>query len=217
MSPGAKLGPHLIAAAVAWHALAMVLDATPDTSAGLKRQAWKEATVQAEFASYAAMLGVEEPAFEDQLWTLAVGWNDARAALIAPFHRYLGWVHCQQSWQMFVAPHTTPSRLQIQELDPTGEWQTLFEERDPDHAWMAPAFATERMRASIFRWSWPSYEAGYKRGCQALANLRFSESPTTSVRCRFYQARSPSPEQVMDGDAPDGKWVRELVMRRPGE
>ncbi len=208
------LGPHLVAGAVLWHAVALVLDASPDTSSGLRRQAWKEATVQAEFHAYAAMLGMDEPVFEEKLWSFAVGWNTARARVIGPFHRYLGWVHSQQSWQMFVAPHTTPSRLQIQEMDSAGEWQTLFEERDPDHTWMEPAFGTERMRASVFRWSWPGYEAELKRGCQALATLRFTQSPTPAVRCHFYRAPSPSPQQVLDDAIPEGTWVREQVVRR---
>jgi len=210
-----SLAPHLVAAAVLWHGLAMVFDATPDTSAGLRRQAWKEPTVQAEFASYAELLGVEEPVLEEQLWAFATGWNTARGTLIAPFRRYLALVHCSQSWQMFVAPHTTPSRLQVQEMTPEGGWATLFEERDPEHTWMVTAFGTERMRASVFRWSWPSYESSWKRGCQGLAEVRFAESETTAVRCRFWQAPTPSPDQVLDDSAPPGRWVREQVVRRP--
>lgn len=217
----------------------MGVDATPDTSAGLKRSAWKEPTVQAEFRSWAGMLGVPEPELEEKLWTFAVGWNDARRILIKPFHFYLSWAQCTQSWQMFVAPHTTPSRLQIQERlsadaveasglvggdtvggdtvgGDTQRWSTLFEERDPERAWLAPAFDVERMRASVFRWSWPSYEPSWKRACKALAQVRFDESDTTTaVRCRFWQARTPSPEQVIAGDLPEGKWVRPVVVERP--
>ncbi len=217
---------HLVAGAVLWHALAIVVDATPDTSAGLKRSAWKEATVQAEFKDWAAMFGVPEPKLEDQLWTFAVGWNNVRSELIGPFHRYLSWAHSTQSWQMFVAPHTTPSRLQIQERvagAPAGErgegteadWTTIFEERDPQHAWMASAFGVERMRASVFRWSWPTFEGAWKKACDGLAKRRFLESATTGVRCRFWQAATPSPEQVLDGTAPGGAWVRALVVERP--
>ena len=197
----------------------MGVDATPDTSAGLKRSAWKEPTVQAEFQSWSAMLGVPQPELEDQLWTFAVGWNAARRSVVKPFHRYLSWAQCTQSWQMFVAPHTTPSRLQIQErlsADAAETWSTIFEERDPDHTWMADAFGVERMRASVFRWSWPSYETSWKRGCSALARLRFAESQSTSaVRCRFWQARTPSPEQVIRGELPKGKWMRPVVVERP--
>lgn len=213
---------HLIAAGVLWHAVAMVVDATPDTSAGLRRAAWKEATVQDEFRAWAGILGVSEPVLEDRLWGFAVGWSQVRGALVAPFHRYLGWAHARQSWQMFVAPHTTPSRLQIQEQAPgatdvsaDAAWTTLFEERDPDHRWMADAFGVERMRASVFRWSWPGFEAPYKRACEGLARVRFAESDTRAVRCRFYQVATPSPEQVLDGHVPEGKWVRTLVIPRP--
>lgn len=212
---------HVVAACVLWHAVAITLDATPDTSAGLKRAAWKEATVQDEFAAWAGILGVPEPTLEEHLWTFAVGWSQTRSTLIAPLHRYLGWAHARQSWQMFVAPHTTPSRLQIQEqgagsvdVREDAAWTTLFEERDPEHAWMAGAFGVERMRASVFRWSWPGFEASYKRGCEALARLRFAESDTRAVRCRFYQVATPSPDQVLGGRAPQGKWVRTVVVPR---
>ena len=210
---------HLIAAAVLWHAVAMVVDATPDTSAGLKRAAWKEATVQDEFKAWADIIGVDEPVLEEQLWTFASGWSQVRSTVVRPFHRYLGWAHARQSWQMFVAPHTTPSRLQIQERvaespDPEQGWETIFEERDPAHAWMASAFGVERMRASVFRWSWPGYEASWKRACEALAQRRFAESDTSAIRCRFYQQRTPSPKQVLDGTAPKGAWIRPVVVER---
>ena len=192
----------------------MVLDATPDTSAGLKKQAWKEPTVQAEFKVWAKTFGVPQPELEEQLWTFAVGWNTAREGIVGPLHRYLGWAHARQSWQMFVAPHTTPSRLQIQELV-TGEWQTLFEERHAEHTWMAGAFGTERMRASVFRWSWPSYETSWRRACESLAARRFAEEDrATAFRCRFYQAATPSPEQAERDEAPKGKWVRTVSVTR---
>ena len=97
------------------HLVAITLMALPNPSAGLQRSAWRDPTVQQEFAIWRARLGqvgleMEAQEFEAQLWEFASQFRDVRQALLAPFdpyYRHGTW----QSWRMFVAPHRYPARL----------------------------------------------------------------------------------------------------------
>lgn len=221
-----RLVPQLRALFVAFHVLAVLAAATPSTASALRRSAWSDPTVQAEFAAWAPRLGLTPEALEERLWGFAVGYNEVRVGMMRPFRPYFELVGAEQSWQMFVAPHTHPTRLEIAEAraplpkgragEPEGGWQLLFRERDPDADWMARAMGNERVRASVFRWGWSAYAASYKKACRALANRRFAEdSEVTGIRCRFEKTRTPTAAQVRAGAPVEGRWVSPFVVERP--
>lgn len=214
---------QLRAAFVAFHIVAISLDAAPSPAAGMNRSAWREATVQRELRAWADRLHQDPEGFEERLWTLAKGFVEVRRVAMTPFRPYLELVGARQSWQMFVAPHRWPTRLQIQVArgpvaPSSGEegWETLFEERSETHAWRAELFGRERVRASVFRWGWPNYAEPYRNGCQALAELAFADDPAIqAVRCRFSRVKSPSPDQVRAGDKLRRTWLYLRVVERP--
>lgn len=211
----ARLWPHLRAAFVVTHVVAVLVAATPSTGAALKRAAWADPTVQAEFGAWAPRLGMTSEALQDRAWAFAVAWNDGRQAVLRPFRAYFDLVGATQSWQMFVAPHTFPTRLWIEERRGEGEWTPLFVERSPEHAWMADALGVERLRASIFRWGWSSYATSYRKACTALANRRLAEVPdVTAVRCRFEKTPTPTAAEVQAGKVPESTWVFPFVVER---
>ena len=119
MGPDRAWWPHLRAALVVAHLTAITLMAMPAPVGGLDRRTWKDPTVQAEFAVWRARLGalgVERTpkAFEDDLFRVAKGLVDVRDEVLAPFQPYYRWCGTWQSWRMFVAPHTHPSRMRVE-------------------------------------------------------------------------------------------------------
>ncbi len=227
-----RLWPHLRAAFVAFHLLAISLDASPSPGAGMNRSAWSDPTVQGEFTRWARFLGTDRKTLEDALWAFAQQFVKARGAVMTPFNPWLEHTGTSQSWQMFVAPHRFPTRMQLQILpaanpaDPAADlrirdadWQTVYEERSPDDTWQAARFDTERLRASIFRWGWPNYQSAWKNACRVFARdlvreARDAGSPApVAVRCRMFKQESPSPEAIRDDKIPAGKWVFVQVVK----
>lgn len=206
---------QLRAVLVTFHILAITLDASPSPAAGLKRAAWADPTVQQEFQAWADRLGVESQTLQDWAWDIANRFADGRQVVMTPFRPWIDATHTTQAWQMFVAPHRFPTRLQIQVQ--VGEtWETVFEERSTTATWRAEAFGTERLRASIFRWGWASYADAWKRACGVFATELFTERPDISaVRCRLHKVRTPSPEDVRDGKLDAGTWVFPRQVERP--
>lgn len=214
------LWPHLRMLFILFHVTAVSIAALPSTGSAMKRSAWEDPTVQAEFAAWAPRLGLSVSALSDHLWDVAKGWNRAQNALTAPFRPYLRLTHATQSWQMFVAPHTFPTRLQIRERRAPasageGAWETLYEEQSETARWHVEALRVERLRATIFRWGWSSYASAFRSGCHALAQVRFAEDPTvTGFRCRFSKARTPSPAEVRAGKVPPVTWLDPVEVAR---
>jgi hypothetical protein len=214
-SPPVRAWRHLRGAFVAFHVIAVTVGALPATNHALKRSAWKDPTVQAEISAWADRLGTDRETLTSQLWDLALGWYRLRNTLLTPFRPYLDHGHLDQGWQMFIAPHTWPTRLRIEEQRGGVEWTALYEEVSPTATWMAPTLRVERLRAAIFRWGWASYADAYHIGCTALARRRFEESPeTTRVRCRFSKVETPSAAEVIAGDEPELRWVFPFVVER---
>src|SRR5439155_18399047 len=98
------------------------------------RSAWKDPTVQDEFAAWTGRLnrwGVEitPTEFEDRLWHAAEAyttvWENARR----PFKRYYEYCGTIQSWRMIAGPHRYPTRLEI-DVERDGRWQAVYIQRD---------------------------------------------------------------------------------------
>ncbi len=199
---------HVRAAFILFHLTAIFIAGMPSTESALKRSAWKDPTVQAEFAAWSARLGVPQPELEDQLFVFAQAWAKGRGSLERPFRPYLNLSATDQSWQMFVAPHMFPTRFEIAVTRNGRDWQTVFKERSATETWRADLFGVERLRASIFRWGWAAYAGAYHKACKALATDLFAEEPTVrAVRCRFWKARSPSPADAAAGIEEKGTFV----------
>jgi hypothetical protein len=205
---------HVRAGLILAHVLAVVLSSLPSPSGGLNRKNWQDPTVQAELRAWADRFGMEPAAFEDRIYEVGVRWQGALDAVQAPVSVYEDWTKQGQSWKMFVAPHRFPARMQLQVME-TGEWRTVFQERSTEFTWKAGIFGLERMRASIFRWSWPAYQRYWKKACESLAPRLLADFPeATAVRCRFVKARSPSPEEARSGAPAEETAVYPYVVKR---
>jgi hypothetical protein len=206
----------LRAVLVAVHVLVVVLSAVPSPEGGMDRRSWEEPTVRAEIGAWAERLGQPREAFTERLWSLAQGYSAGLDVVLAPVRRYERLTGTAQSWKMFVAPHRFPARLRIEaRAGEDAPWESVYAARSDTADWMRDALDHERLRASVFRWSWPRYRTVYRHGCEALARRLFEERPElTTARCSLGRARSPSPEEVASGEVPEPRWGDLHVVKR---
>ena len=211
-----RLWPQIRGALVGAHVVAVLLMATPSPSAGLKRSAWKDPTVQAEFAAWNQRfnaLGIpwSEPEMEGHLWDFAVGWERARSGLLTPFSPYGKYLGTSQGWRMFVAPHRFPTAMHV-EIQRGGQWETVFAERSEQYTWLAEVFGHDRMRSAVFRFGWPQYKKSWSLFADWVAVRAAADFPdATRVRLSMFKYASLSPEDAAAGKEPTGTFQQEEV------
>lgn len=204
---------RLKAAFLAFHVSGVLLMALPSPAGLLDRNAWKEPSVQAEFATWAEIfraVGVDTtvPELEEDLWNLAVGYGQAHAWVLAPYRPYADWLGVGQSWQMFPAPQRRPAVLHI-DVQRDGKWQRIYEARSAEHAWRRSFFDQDRVRTMMFLYTWPHLR---KRGLfrdftRYLGPRLAADWPDADrARFRFYRYTTPSPSEVRAGVVPEGRY-----------
>lgn len=215
--PKTALWKHVRAGLITLHVAGVCLASLPAPVGGLNRSAWSDPTVQAELGVWRQRLSrvgwsPSQREFEDGLFSFAKGWLDARRTVLRPFRPYFRYLGADQSWRMFVAPHLHPATLQVQ-VRVDGEWQTIYAQLDPEHAWRAEAFEHHRFRSALFRYSWKSYRAAFVELVDWIATQAGSDFPeATAVRVRWFKRRTPSPKQVRAGNRPEGKFTGARVV-----
>ena len=211
---------HLRTGLITVHLVAIFLMALPNPSAGLQRSAWRDPTVQQEFAvwrSRLTWLGVEmtPKEFEEHLWDFASGFHGVRRAVLAPFDPYYRHFGTWQSWRMFVAPHRYPARLHIDIQEASGGWTPIYVARSEEYSWNQGQFNHERFRAALFRYGWPNYGSYHRQFSNWVADRVLSDFPEAqAVRVRFYKFRTLSPAETLRGDTVDGKYINARIVRR---
>lgn len=221
----AAVAPHLRAAFVAFHLVAVGLMALPAPEGGLNRSTWQDPTVKAELSTWRERLapGWTQERFEAELYRGASAIMTVRRATLAPFRWYYDLCGTDQTWRMFVAPQTVPSRLEIDLQDEEGgAWRPIFVERSPEWTWRAAQLGNERMRSAIFRYGWKHYHRSERQLGSWLADRAAADFPDAyAMRTRWYRYRTPSPQQVRNGNEPAGAYERSntypLAPRRSGE
>jgi hypothetical protein len=206
---------HLRAGLIALHLFIVLACALPDVGSGLNRKAWQDPTVQDEMKTWAARLSLPPAELEEGLWQAAVAFKDLRGQLLRPFAPYLDWCGTRQAWPMFVAPHRYPARLYI-EIDQGSGWELVYEQYTPQADWLRPILESDRFRSVTFRLSWPNYAVSYKHFGAWVARQAARDFPDAErVRLRWYKYRSPSPEELREGRAPEGRFQPALVLDVP--
>lgn len=211
----ARLRWHLLGVFVIYHIAAVVLQALPDPGGTFSRQAWRDPTVQQEFAVWSRWLSANGYAItprqlEDRLWVLANQLATIRRAVVRPFFAYGHYVGVRQPWRMFVAPHRFPTTLEVA-IREGGEWRTIFADRSDEHTWRRDLFDHDRMRAAIFRYGWPNYRGVYGELALWISREVARDFPAaTEVRVRMLKRRTPSPDEVKAAKIPAGTYQQEV-------
>ncbi len=204
---------HIRGVLILLHIVAIALMALPAPQGGMKKNAWKEPTVQAEIQAWSSRLnriGYETtPAeLETDLWEIATDFMGVRKTVLRPLQPYARFLGTQQSWRMFVAPHRYPTRLHVEIKEPGQDWQTIAIYQDPEHPWKAELFEHDRFRSALFRYGWKSYGGARQLFNEWLAREAAAEFPeATHLRTRWYKTQTPTPEMAREGEEFEGKFV----------
>lgn len=199
-----RVWPHLRAVLILVHLFAITVLAMPAPGSGLNRSAWSDPTVKAEFDAWRLRLagwGVHRTAeeFEEELWTVARGYQDSVNVVVEPFRPYYRYCGTQQSWRMFVAPHRNPAILHF-DLKEAGEWRPLYVEGSSEFTWRGNLLDHDRTRSAMFRYAWSSYRRDYKRFTTWFAQEAADEFPeATHLRAYYWKYRTLSPEDTRAG------------------
>ena len=210
--------PHIRAALVVAHLLAIGLSAVPAPEGGMRRAAWQDPTVQGEFAAWGDRLrglglGLTDAQLEDGLWDFAVRYMQVRKAALAPARPYYTHLGTGQSWRMFVAPHKHPSRLELAIDRGDDRWEVVYLQSTPGPHWMEGVLEHDRSRSLLFRYAWKSFRRSYRHMVDWLAVEAARDFPeATRLRARWRKQRSPTPAQVREGHAPRIQFHGTLVV-----
>ena len=203
---------HGRAAFVALHLLAIGLAAIPAPVGGMNRSAWKAPTVQGELHAWADRLGMDHDAFEERLWGIAVAVMDVRGIVLRPFVQYYHRLGTQQSWRMFVAPHTHPSRLHI-DIEEDGEWFNVYEQTTPGEHYLEDQLESDRFRSALFRYAWPAYKRPYQHLARWVAAHAQRDFPdATRVRLRWHRQTTPSAAERRAGRVDEGRFHSAFIV-----
>ena len=131
---------HIRGVLILVHILAICLMALPAPQGGMRKDAWKEPTVQDEIMALSERLnslGYENTPeeLEAELWVLATDVISIRKQVLRPFDPYARYMGTQQSWRMFVAPHRYPARLHVEIRRPGEDWELVSIFQDPSLFW----------------------------------------------------------------------------------
>jgi hypothetical protein len=109
---------------------------------------------------------------------------------------------------MFVAPHRYPARLHIEIKRPQQDWETISVFQHPLYTWKAELLEHDRFRSALFRYGWRSYGGARKLFNEWLARQAAMDFPeATQIRTRWYKYKTPSPEEVLAGEEPEGRYI----------
>ncbi len=197
--------PHVRAALVALHLIAVVLMALPSPGGRqLTPRTWADPTVQAEVAAWGERLrrlgwsGTND-ALSARAYQAGRTLAETRRWLLAPFQPYSRELGTEQAWQMFVAPHVFPTRFAVDIEDERG-WRPVYLERSPEQTWQRGLLDHHRMRSAIFRFAWPTHRYGYVQWVDFLAGRAREDFPTAvRLRAQFYRQQTPRPSALRAG------------------
>ena len=214
----ARAWPHLRAAFVVYHVLAVIILSLPPSTALLDRRAWATANFAADVEGYAAALrglGVDTDAarLRGRLLAAARGWAALHQALAAPFVAY-GGRFARQGWQMFATPQRHPAELHVDLLE-GGAWRPLYRPRSAEHAWRRGLFDHNRVRKLFGRFARAFDRRIYDEIAHYLAEAALADHPAAeAARVGLYRYRTLPPERVRVGERPVGEFTEVRVRRR---
>ena len=217
MKVGEGVRRHFLAGGISLHLIAISLMAVPNTAGTLNKTAWQDPTVQAEFTRWAerlSFLGWDENVLEDHLWTFATGYNNARDLILYPFKPYYRYAGTWQTWKMFVAPHTNPTRMQI-EIERGGAWDLAYRERSAEYTWLHEKFDHDRVRAMTFRIGWPQYQPLRKSFAEWVARQAAEFPDATRIRLSFLKEETLKAEDVRAGRVEPTKLILPVLAKVP--
>ncbi len=189
---------------MALHIIAVTLRALPAPgNAAMNKSAWQAVTVQRELSAWNGRINklgisMSDAEFQEHLWRFSVAFMRARGEVLAPFDWYYMYFGTWQSWRMFVAPDTHPSRWQLR-IREHGEWRTIYEERSPLYTFKRRLFDNVQMRYAMFLFGWAQHPQDYADFADwVFKQVKINFPQADMVESRFLTYDTPSPAQVRE-------------------
>lgn len=190
--------PHLRAAAVLFHLVAVLMLSLPSASIRSARL-WRAPNVQREFEHWsrrARSLGwdVSPTEFEERLRAFTFRYLAARDVAIAPFEAYAGATGTMQGWAMFATPQTDPTWLTLEIRETSGDFRTIYRERSDSLDWMRRQLDHNRLRKLEGRLARGASAGTYRRLVNWLARRAAADFPeAVEMRARVERRTTPAP------------------------
>jgi hypothetical protein len=202
--------PQVRAALIAFHALAVVVLATPGEGLLNQRQ-WASANARDDLQRWADRLGTDPQSLQRTAWNTAASYVAIRKVVAAPFIPYAEVSGMRQGWSMFASPQRHPAELHVDILDASGQWQPIWRPHDDAHDWNRRQFDHNRFRKFLGRFARDFRPQHYQQAAQWVATKAAREHPdATAVRVQLYRFASLPPERVRAGEVPEGRYANTL-------
>lgn len=198
--------PHVRAALITFHVVAVLMMAFPAPAGVMSKKAWAEPAVQDEIRLFADRISgfgteVTPEELESFLWDFSKDFLDVRKTVLKPVKPYGEYLGARQGWRMFSAPHRYPSRLVVDIDRGNGKWEPLYESRSDDATWMREQLDHHRLRRLAFLHAWKQYRRNYKYFTRFLARKAAVEFPDAKrIRVRHLKFRTATPEEARRGE-----------------
>ena len=209
--------PHLRAALILTHVVAVVALALPHPGQVTNRSQWTSSRGRMELASWTSTLNrvgyeISESELEDRAWAWATGYAEWHRRWLAPFDAYNRYFHVRQEWSMFTHPKKRVGRIWI-EIERDGAFVPVFISKSPQHTWLEDVLTHNRMRKLFNRVTSHRYKAGLLEFALWIAPRiarDFPRAPRARVRIENYL--TPSAEEVQRGFTPSGTFTRSRLI-----
>ncbi len=209
--------PHIRAAFVLFHLLAVCILSVPASGAMRDISAWRAPHAQRElgvWAERARALGwdVSQSEFEAWLWDFTQGYLEVRNRIAAPFALYSHYTGALQGWSMFANPQTEPAWLTV-EIRQGDELRTVYRERSSAEDWMRWQLDHNRVRKLQGRLGRGAYDDHYRGLVEWLARRAAIDFPeATHLRARVERRRTPEPFDDAEVGYQSSRFERELII-----
>lgn len=201
--------PHLRAALIGLHIVAVVLLSLPSSGSLLQRRNWDLPTTQRAFTAIAARLrwlGVDSSKdFEDRLWRFTEGYVGVRDTIAKPFSYYSELAGVREGWRMFSRPRKHPIALEIA-VDRSRGFQPIYRPHSKEYDFWGRKFRQYRMRAVTGGFARRFDPSWYDSFAKLLATKAAEAYPDArGIRVRLYEWTTLPPAEVRAGAEPEGR------------
>lgn len=214
-----KAWPHLRAALVITHCLAIVLIGLPNGRL-LSKAAWETDNLKSDLSGWSRGLGkvgirTTPEALGARVHSVVEAYVAVISVVSAPFTHYPDIAGTHQGWAMFASPQRHPAEVHVEIME-DGVYRTIYQSRSAEHTWRRSVFDHHRIRKLIGRFAREFRKNVFWELSGWIADRAFEDFPSASrVRVRLYRYDALPPARVAAGERPEGKFAESREIRRP--
>ena len=212
--------PHMRAAFVVFHVLAVVVLSLPHPASLKRASDWERPQVKARFARLSGALRglgmtLEDGALQRATWSAAQSYLRVRGAMASVFEPYARAAGFGQGWSLFLSSGREVSRVHI-DLERNGRFEPLFVRGSREHRWLSRELDGDRMR-KLFGYAIRGHDDAWNAFARWAARRAAHEfKDATALRVRTFVYDVPPPHRpsdlARDGQPPLGDVRREVVV-----